>query len=131
MALITWTAEQYGTGVDVPDEQHKTLFDMLNALHDAISGNDRPIIGERLDTLINFVVEHFQTEETLMQEKGYDGYEAHKAEHDKLIKTCAEIQKGFHAGNAEVTQDTTVFIKEWLDGHIPKIDMPYASVLNS
>jgi len=131
VTLITWTAEQYGAGVDIPDEQHKTLFDMLNALHDAVPGNDRKVIGECLDTLINFVVEHFKTEEKMMQEKGYDGYEAHKAEHEKLISTCAEIQKSFHENNTEITQDTTAFVKKWLDDHIPKTDMPYEPTLNS
>ena len=71
MALITWTAEQYGTKVDICDSQHKTLFGLLNDLHELANGNDRKAIGSKLDALISFVVEHFKTEEKLMQEKGY------------------------------------------------------------
>ena len=40
MALITWTAEQFGTGVK-HDDEHKVLFGMLNTLHDAAAANDR------------------------------------------------------------------------------------------
>lgn len=29
MALITWTADQYGTNVGFADEEHKTLFGLL------------------------------------------------------------------------------------------------------
>lgn len=131
MALITWTAEQYGTKVDICDSQHKTLFGLLNELHEVASGSDRNAIGSKLDALINFVVEHFHTEEKMMQEKGYCGYAAHKAEHDKLVATCADLQAKFHAGQAEVNQETTKFVKSWLDSHIPTIDMPYAPTLNS
>jgi hemerythrin len=131
MALITWTAAQYGTKVDICDDQHKTLFGLLNDLHEAAAGNDRKATGSKLDALIGFVVEHFKTEEKLMQEKGYSGYTAHKAEHDKLVATCADLQAKFHAGEAEVTQETTAFVKSWLDSHIPTNDMPYAPALNS
>lgn len=131
MALITWTAQQYGTKVDICDDQHKVLFGLLNDLHEVASGNDRKAIGSKLDALINFVVEHFKTEEKLMKEKGYSGYNAHKAEHDKLVATCADLQAKFHAGEAEVTQETTAFVKSWLDTHIPTVDMPYEPTLNS
>lgn len=131
MALITWTAEKYGTKVDICDDQHKTLFGLLNDLDDAAAGGDRGSIGSKLDALINFVVEHFATEEKLMQQKNYGGYAAHKAEHDKLVATCADLQKKFHAGQADVTQETTAFVKSWLDSHIPAIDMPYEPALNS
>jgi len=30
MALITWTAVQYGTDVAFADDEHKILFDKLN-----------------------------------------------------------------------------------------------------
>jgi hemerythrin len=131
MALITWTAAQYGTKVDICDDEHKVLFGLLNDLHEAAGGNDRKSIGSKLDALISYVVEHFATEEKLMQQKGYNGYAAHKAEHDKLMATCADLQAKFHAGQADVSQDTTAFVKGWLDSHIPSFDMPYEPVLNS
>ena len=131
MALITWTAEKYGTKVGVCDDQHKTLFGLLNDLHEVAAGGDRKAIGTKLDALISFVVEHFKTEEKMMQEKNYSGFAAHKAEHDKLVATCADLQTKFHAGQAEVNQETTAFVKSWLDSHIPNIDMPYGPALNS
>ncbi|XSG86329.1 MAG: bacteriohemerythrin [Methylohalobius sp. ZOD2] len=130
MALITWTAEQFGTQVGIADEQHQTLFDLLNRLDDAVKAGDRATVGTGLDELINFVVEHFKTEEELMQQHGYPNYEAHKAEHDKLVSTCAQLQKQFHAGEAEVTPETTLFVKEWLDHHIPKVDRDYGPFFN-
>lgn len=130
MALMTWTKEQYGTDVAVCDDQHKELFRMLNDLHESAGQGNRLTVGNQLDALINYVVMHFQTEEKLMQSKGYANFDAHKAEHDKLVATCADLQKKFHAGTAEVNQDTTRFVRDWLDSHIPNNDMPYGPCLN-
>ncbi len=130
MALITWTEEQYGTKWSTADEQHQHLFDLLNTLDDAAKAGDRGAIGSALDALIDFVVKHFQTEEEMMQQQGYPGFAAHKEEHDKLVATCADLQKKFHAGEAEVTPDTTQFVKEWLDHHIPKVDFDYGPYFN-
>ena len=131
MSLITWTKEQFGTIVTVADEQHQVIFNMLNGLHETAAGNDKNALGKQLDALIDYVVMHFQTEERLMQEKGYADYAAHKAEHDKLVATCADLQKKFHAGQADVTQETTAFVKDWLVNHIPKVDKPYGPYLSA
>lgn len=132
MSLITWTAAQYGTSVNVCDDEHKILFDKLNKLYDlATGGAGRAAVGAQLDDLIGYVVGHFATEERLMQEKNYANYTAHKAEHDKLVATCADLQAKFHKGEADVTAETGAFVKGWLDSHIPTFDMPYGPTLNS
>ena len=130
MALITWTAAQYGTDVGFADEEHKTLFGLLNKLYDeAISGAPRATIGASLDALIAYVVDHFAHEEKEMLAKGYGGYDRHKEEHVAMIGICADLQKKFHAGQAEVTEDVGQLVKGWLDNHIPKFDKAYSSAL--
>jgi len=130
MALITWTEEQFGTKVAFADEEHKELFRLLNKVYDeATSGADRSTIGASLDALIAYVVEHFAHEERAMEAAGYAGLAAHKAEHDALVATCADLQKKFHAGEADVTDEVGQMVKGWLDNHIPKYDMPYAPAI--
>jgi hemerythrin len=131
MSLMKWTQESYGTNVDICDKQHQELFDRVNALNDAVSGGKRAEIGDRLDSLIDYVVEHFKTEERLMEEKGYDGLDKHRQEHENLVSTCADLQGKFHANEAEIEEGTLAFIKNWLDHHIPVIDRSYGPTLNS
>ena len=132
MALITWTEEQFGTKVGFADDEHKILFDKLNLLYDlATGGAERSAIGDALDDLIAYVVGHFEHEEKEMQAKGYGGLDAHKAEHVALVGTCADLQKKFHAGEADVTDDVGQMVKGWLEKHIPAFDFPYADALNS
>lgn len=130
MALITWTAAQYGTDVAFADEEHQTLFGLLNKLYDeATGGAARATVGASLDALIAYVVDHFAHEEKEMQAKGFAGYDKHKAEHDALVGICADLQKKFHAGEADVTDAVGQMVKGWLDSHIPTYDMAYSSAL--
>lgn len=130
MALITWTAEQFATNVGFADEEHKTLFGLLNKLYDeATGGADRATIGASLDALIAYVVDHFAHEEREMQAAGFAGYDKHKAEHDALVGICADLQTKFHAGEADVTEEVGQMVKGWLDSHIPNFDKAYGAVL--
>jgi hemerythrin len=132
MALITWTADQYGTNVGFADEEHKILFDKLNKLYDlAVGGAERSAIGAQLDDLIAYVVGHFDHEEKEMIAKNYSAYDAHKAEYVALVGICGGLQAKFHAGEAEVTEDVGQLVKGWLDHHIPTFDKAYAEALNS
>lgn len=130
MAIIEWTEEQFGTHIGETDQQHQKIFDMLNALHDALPNADRQAVGEQLDGFLSFVAEHFQTEERLLKDNAYPQYEAHKKEHDDLLQKAGEIKKKFDEGAEDVTQDTTIFVRDWLTNHIPKIDKPYGPFLN-
>jgi hemerythrin len=131
MSLITWTQEQFGTNVSVHDQEHQKLFRMLNDLHDSTAAGDRKVVGARLDDLIGFVAEHFGSEERNFLKCEYADYQMHKQEHDKLVSTCLDLQKQFHAGKAEITPETTGFVKDWLVNHIPNIDKRYGPTLNA
>jgi hemerythrin len=128
---MEWTEDKYGTTVEVCDSQHRELFDRVNALNEAVSNGERTDVGKRLDYLIEYVVEHFEDEERLMEEKNYDGLAAHRVEHSQLVDTCTDLQQKFHAGEANIEDATMMFIKNWLDHHIPVIDKSYGPTLSA
>lgn len=130
MALMTWNAAQYGTNVGFADQEHQEIFNLLNKLYDdATGGAARTQIGASLDALIAYVVDHFAHEEKEMTAANYGGFERHKAEHEAMVGICADLQKKFHAGEAEVTEEVGQLVKGWLDKHIPTFDRAYAEVL--
>ena len=55
----------------------------------------------------------------------------HKAEHDALVSTCADLQAKFKVGEADVTEETGAMVKGWLENHIPTFDFAYSDALNS
>lgn len=130
MSLITWTKEQFATDVASHDHEHQTIFRMLNALHESVIAGDRKTVGAHLDDLIGFVAEHFGSEERNMIKCEYPEYLRHKQEHDHLVATCLDLQRQFHAGLVEITEETTGFVKTWLVNHIPNIDKRYGPVFS-
>lgn len=130
MALITWTKEQFGTNVSQHDQEHQSIFQLLNALDESIGGGDKATIGANLDQLIEVVVKHFQAEEANFSKYGYPDAAAHKEEHDKLVQACSDLQKKFHAGDTALSANETTFVKDWLTKHIPNIDKRYGPFLN-
>ena len=131
MSLIKWTAEEYGTGISQHDEEHKHLFGLLNGLHASVGAGERGSIGRALDGLIAFVAEHFAAEEANMRKVSYPALEQHLFEHEKLVKTCINLQQQFHAGATEITEETTGFLRDWLKQHIPTVDRKYAPALSA
>lgn len=131
MSLINWTPEEFGTSVSQHDEEHKHLFGLLNSLHASVSSGERGTIGKALDGLIAFVAEHFSSEEENMRKVSYPALEQHHQEHDKLVKTCVDLQQQFHAGQAEITEETTAFLRDWLRQHIPHVDRKYGPALSA
>lgn len=131
MSLMTWTTEQFATNVTAHDSEHKEIFRLVNALGDAVGSGDRDAVGKQLDALIACVADHFASEEANFAKYDYPAVAGHKAEHDKLVATCLDLQKKFHAGDAEITGDTAAFVVGWLTNHIPNIDKLYGPFLNA
>lgn len=129
MSLITWTQSQFGTSVALHDEEHRHLFNLLNDLHAKVGKNERSAVGAALDGLIAYVAEHFSSEENNMAAAGYEDLAQHKREHEKLVQICLDLQHRFHAGSAEITEQTTGFLRDWLIDHIPRVDFRYAPAL--
>ncbi|MDP3538338.1 MAG: bacteriohemerythrin [Azonexus sp.] len=131
MSLIKWTSEEYGTGVSQHDDEHKHLFGLLNGLHASVAAGERGSIGRALDGLIAFVAEHFSAEEKNMRKASYPALDQHLMEHEKLVKTCINLQQQFHAGTTEITTETTTFLRDWLKQHIPNVDRKYGPTLSA
>lgn len=130
MSLITWTKEQFATNVSAHDQEHQEIFRLLNVLGDSVGSGDRAAVGRDLDALIAYVAQHFAAEEANFEKYGYPATPGHKAEHEKLVATALDLQKKFHAGEAEVTGDTAAFLVDWLTIHIPNVDKLYGPFLN-
>jgi hemerythrin len=131
MSLMTWTKEQFGTNISAHDGEHQEIFRLVNALGDAVASGNRGAVGKQLDALIACVADHFASEEANFARFDYPAFSSHKAEHDKLVSTCLDLQKKFHAGEAEVTGDTARFVVDWLTNHIPNIDKLYGPFLQA
>jgi hemerythrin len=117
--IACWQQE-YNTGNSQVDGQHQHLFEIVNALHDAVvMKKNIYITQELLECLANHTIEHFQTEEALMLAVDYPEYDRHKHTHDCLLSKVDRLLLKFREHNTEaITTEVTQFLTEWLAHHI-------------
>lgn len=118
MTTASWQ-DQYCTGDLQVDREHQDLFAMVNTLHNALMQAKPPAtLRAILEDLACHTLDHFRTEETLMQSHDYPDYGRHKQSHDRLeAKVCALLQR-FEQDESVLTVDIPVFLADWLVHHI-------------
>lgn len=121
MALVEWN-QALTIGIPEIDYQHRNLVSMLNALHAAIeAGEPQEHLGEILEELDLYVINHFATEERLMERIKYEFVSQHKAEHLRLAETVQNYRNEFSRGEASA-EDLMQFLVRWLLNHIAGAD---------
>ena len=125
MSVFEWK-EIYSVGVPEIDAQHQQLFDIANRFYAAFSAKaGRERLLRIFDELVNYTVTHFADEERLMREYRYPDYDAHKENHEKLIKLVGWYHEQFRRGEPGIEERALEFIKTWLNGHILGMDRKY------
>lgn len=106
---LVWRSA-YECGDAVIDMQHRDLFNLGNALIDALlEGNPRAEVEELLDNFVAHIVEHFNTEEVLMNQSEHPILESHLDVHHKLLDRANELNRKYHHGD-RVVRDLVGFI---------------------
>lgn len=124
---LQWS-EQFSVGIPEIDEQHKTLFDLINKIHTAIlERRGSAACAEVLDELVSYTRVHFGLEQNLMRSGKFPGYAAHCALHHSLVAEVESMQSKIRSGKAAISFELLHFLRNWLTGHILTEDMKYAA----
>jgi len=128
--VLEWS-DSFATNVSKFDTEHKTLFTMVNDLHDAMQNKrSREVVGSVLNGLISYTANHFAGEEEQMRRTDYPDFKAHKVEHEKLVEQALGLKATFEAGETLHTQSVIEFLQGWLVNHIQGVDKRYGPHLN-
>ncbi len=138
MPFIKWQ-NKFITGIAEVDQQHKKLIDTLNFIFDLLKKDKaHEEIKEILLFLDNYTVEHFGTEEKLMEKANNklpkELRERHLREHRYFIDKVQEFHGHFEAykqgeKEKEALLDLFGFLGYWLCDHILKTDKETAPYL--
>jgi hemerythrin len=131
MSLFDWKAD-YSIGRTEIDFQHKQIFRMAGELHGAmVNGLGNDVVEALLDKVVAYTRHHFASEERLMKESEYPGYEKHREDHEKLAAQIAEFQEKIKDRKLAVAVEVMRFLRDWLDHHIHGADMKLGVYLKS
>jgi len=126
---LKWN-ESCSTGVDKFDEQHKKLLELLNKLLGTIKEREEKSgMGFLLKDLFFFAVSHFNYEEDVMARFGYEHFDEHKKEHDKIKLMVGRLHQNYLAGNMPETIEILEVITRWFEDHLKHTDMKYGPFL--
>lgn len=91
MTLIEWK-DQYSLGVPAIDFEHRELIDLINELYESVQrGGTDAATADFLGELYTRITAHFALEEKIMRDADYDGYAAHKQDHESLLDELLDI----------------------------------------
>jgi hemerythrin len=131
MPLMKWNTD-YSVRVQEFDNHHQQLFTMVNDLNDAMQARKgKEVLGQVLLGLAAYTERHFAAEEAAMKRTKYPDYVAHADEHRKLVAKVRDFMREYESGNALVSIDLLIFLRDWLQKHILITDHKYATHLNA
>jgi len=135
MTKLDWD-RNFSVNIKKFDRQHKVLFDYVSELGKSAMSKDtngKKVIGQKLDKLVGYMMNHFLDEEVEMCGKQYPDFERHKEAHDGFISQARNFIVLFRSGKSSVLLNCEIvaFLTEWITDHLRDMDMGYGPYLNS
>jgi hemerythrin len=122
MTTISWTNE-YAVDIRKIDNQHKSIIDHINVLYDAMMNNKgHDELGEILEKLTVYAGNHYRTEEIYMISYGFTDIDLHRIEHRTFIRQLELFKNRYKDGNAVLTSEFILYLKQWILKHIQGSD---------
>ncbi len=118
MALIEWR-EEFAIGIPSVDYEHKGMIRMINELHEEMSSApSRDTVTGFLGEIHALISAHFALEEKEMREMGYDAFDDHKDDHERLLDEIRDIMDSFEADETEdYAEDLSRRLESWFTEH--------------
>jgi hemerythrin-like metal-binding protein/diguanylate cyclase (GGDEF)-like protein len=120
-SLFEWK-EEYSTGIEKIDRQHRELCAIVNRISEEASSGDAgtAFLAAIFQELVEYAKTHFDTEEDHLILSSCPDLELHIEEHRHFLEELAFLRANL--GDAELPQQVFSFLKEWMTKHILKID---------
>lgn len=129
MAFIKFTKTEK-VNVKIIDTQHQSMVKIVNNIHSHLEKNEQYNPFGDLQTLINEIKFHFETEERLMKENNFLGFYSHKLEHDRFINQLLKNYDSLKSGNPKIVLEQLTRIKKWFYNHLDLSDKKCGAFLN-
>ncbi|CAA7623483.1 Hemerythrin; FOG: CheY-like receiver [Candidatus Terasakiella magnetica] len=123
---ITWS-ERMSVGVPALDADHKILIGLINLLQRSIGDSEEyAAVGSVLQSLSEYVAQHFAREEGIMAACRYPLASQHHATHIGFNDRVRQLQARYDESHASVrARDCLTVLNSWLIDHICTADMNY------
>ncbi len=131
--IFKWK-ENFSTGIEEIDKQHKRLFEIGGEIYNLAilkDGQDHyDEIMSLLGDLKDYTVYHFGYEESLMEKHNFIELEKHKEQHNRFVEKLNEVElQDIDSRQEKIILDILDFIVNWISSHILGSDLNYKGVI--
>ncbi|BCR05047.1 hypothetical protein DESUT3_21160 [Desulfuromonas versatilis] len=126
MEFFKWK-DQFSVQIPEMDIQHQKFFFLLNQIHqfNEEKRNNSEFLEGHFRELFAYVVTHFDDEEKLLEQTGYEGLALQKKQHKYFKEQLVQLRDQHFKGNAAVPQSVLNFMRDWFLNHILEVDKQY------
>jgi hemerythrin len=118
---------EYSLNVPELDRQHKELVKQLNDAIKHCTGkktDEKRFYDKNTRNSIDFLRNHFETEEKMLCKTKYEKFNSHKLEHKKILEKLIKMNDDIEKNRVELDLFyVTAFIKEQVMRHIKTYDL--------
>ncbi len=117
MAALTWN-HSCTVGVQAIDDQHGILLDALNELRMALlQGAECEHVGKLLTRVADLMRMHCNSEDKLLEQNGYPGLDAHRAEYQRLLGRLTQYEVRFEQRHSDSVYELVEYLRRWFSAH--------------
>lgn len=127
----SWAAwdDSLNVGIDVIDEHHRYLFDLINDLHTVIrKKRGARDVARLIKSLDVYAKIHFRAEEQMMQHYGYEETDQQLRQHHLFENKLGEFYEELHENPLVAQYDALSYLYHWLVRHIQVEDAKLATL---
>jgi hemerythrin len=122
MSLIEWK-DEFSVGVTAVDLEHRDLIDLINDLHALMQKNaTHDQVMSSLGEIFAQISAHFALEEKFMRDTGYDGFAAHKEDHESLLDEIRDIMDRVEDDGSYDEDRLSAELERWFTEHFKTHD---------
>lgn len=122
MTAIHWS-DDYLIGIPAVDHEHRLLIALINEiLEQARQHCQGSELADYLGELHGSVSAHFALEEKAMADRGYDAYDSHKADHERLLDEIHDLMDEALDHRALDLEGFSERLSHWFLGHFSSHD---------
>ena len=124
---MLWWTDDLKIGIDMIDQQHKSIFDKSNEIFNLGIKSEIDDIEDIFMFLMGYATNHFYEEETVMIEYKYDKFMEHRDQHNYFIEEIYRIYQNVINNDLFETSlnELKVLIIDWLANHISHDDKKF------
>ncbi len=118
----------FRSGNKAIDQEHNLLINLSNELIANCFIEELQTTAQLVEKIYMHMIDHFYSEEEVLQEYDYEALQEHRSIHKALIKSMKTLMDSMYKGETEPIDLARYIIQEIVVGHIIKYDFQFFEI---